>query len=382
MMRLTLSLLLALSLLPLGVQAATVAADDALTISEASSGNAYLAGANVRVTAPVTGDVSALAADVIMLAPVSGDALLTGGTIEAGGPVGGDLRAFGGRVSVKGNVEGDIFVTGGVVRISGKGSDLRAFGINVEVTGGSNGPTTIYGSTVTLAGDFTGDVQVFASDRLTLLPNAHIEGALEYDAPQQADIQEGAIIDGDVAYTGSASFLPTKEEAQTFAIAGAGLFLIVRILSGMLASALIAGLFPAFATDVANRVLMRSSRKFILLTLLGFAIIVATPILGFFLAVSFVGFGIALLLGAAYLLLLLISFLTAGILVGALLTRLILKRMRATWRASLLGMLVLSLVSLLPVVGIPILVILSAASAGAIVASGYRFAFGHDTTEL
>jgi cytoskeletal protein CcmA (bactofilin family) len=376
------SLIVALSLLPCGVSAATVVAEEALTISEASSGNAYLAGSNVRVTAPVSGDVSALAADIILLAPVNGDALLVGGNIEAGGSLTGDLRAFGGRVNVKGNADGDIFATGWSVRVSGKGSDMRIGGVNVEVTGGSDGPVAIFGSSVTLGGEFAGNVEVFASDHLTLLPSARILGSLEYDAPQQADIQEGAVIMGDVAYTGSASFLPTKEEAQTFALAGAGFFLIVRILSGMVASGLVAGLFPAFANDVASRILMRSWRKFILLALLGFSIAVAAPILAFFLAASFVGFGIALIIGSAYILLALLSYFTAGILVGALIARLLFKRQKVTWRFALLGALVLSLIGMVPFVGTPITVLLTAASAGAIIASCYRFAFGRDSGDL
>lgn len=376
------SLIVALSLLPCSVGAATVAAEEALTLSEASSGNAYLAGANVRVTAPISGDVSALGADIIVLAPVNGDALLFGGRIEAGGAVDGDLRAFGGRLFIKGNAEGDIFATGWSVKVSGKGSDMRIGGVNVEVTGGSNGRTAIFGSSITLGGEFAGDVEVFASDHLTLLPSAHILGSLEYDAPQQADIQEGAIIEGDVAYTGSASFLPTKEEAQTFALAGAGLFLIVRILSGMVASGLIAGLFPRFANDVASRILRRSWRKFILLALLGFGIAVVTPILAFFLAASFVGFGIAFLIGSAYVLLALLSFFTAGIVVGALIARLVFKKEKVTWRSATAGALALSLIGMVPFVGVPVTMALVVASAGAIVTSCYRFAFGRDTGDL
>lgn len=376
------SLIFVFLLLPYTAGAATVVAEEALTISEASSGNAYLAGSNVRVTAPVSGDVSALATDIIILAPVNGDALLFGGGIEAGGSVDGDMRAFGGRLNIKGNVDGDIFATGWSVKVSGKGRDMRIGGVNVEVVGGSDGPVAIFGSSITLGGEFAGNVEVFASDHLTLLPNTRILGSLEYDAPQQADIQEGAVIMGDVAYTGSASFLPTKEEAQTFALAGAGLFLIVRILSGMVASGLMAGLFPAFANDVASRILMRSWRKFVLLALLGFGIAVAAPILAFFLAASFVGFGIALIIGAAYLLLALLSYFTAGILVGALIARLLLKRQNVTWRSALLGALVLSLIGMVPFIGTPITIVLTAASAGAIIASSYRFAFGRDSGDL
>lgn len=374
--------LLALSFLfvPMA-QAATVAADDALTLSEASSGNAYLAGANVRVTAPIIGDAVAAAGDIIILAPVNGDALLLGGGVEADGPVGGDLRAFGARITVKGDALGDIFLIGGSVRVSGKSTDLRIGGVNVEVTNGAHGPAAIFGSSVVIGGEFTGDVEVFASDKLTVLPGTRIAGVLEYDAPQEADIHESAVIVGGVAYTGSSSFLPSKEEAQTFAIAGAGLFLIVRMLAGVVTSGLIAGLFPVFTNQLSSRVLSRSPRRFMLLALLGFAVAVAAPIFIFLLAISFVGAGIALILGAAYLLLLLISYAYAGILVGAYLAR-ALKRTEVSWRAAVAGAALLNLVGLIPIIGSIVFSILAAVAGGALVSVAYRSAFGRDSDEL
>lgn len=367
-------------LIAVPAQAATVAADEALTLSEASSGNAYLAGASVRVTAPIRGDAVAAGGDIIVLAPVDADALLLGLGVEADGPVGGDLRAFGARVTVKGNAEGDIFAIGGSVNVAGKGKEVRIGGVNVTVSGGADGPVAIYGSTVTLGGEFAGGVEVFASDRLTVLPGTRIAGVLEYDAPQEADIHESASILGGVEYTGSSSFLPSKQEAETFAIAGAGLFLLVRMLAGIVASGLLAGLFPAFSNDLASRAL-RSPRRFALLALLGFAIVVATPLLAFLLAVSFVGAGIALIIGAAYLLLLLISYAYAGVLVGAMIAR-VLKKPQVSWRAAVAGALALSLAGLVPVAGSIAASLLAAAACGAIASGAYRFAFGRDAGDL
>lgn len=376
-----LALLIASFLMVVPVQGATVAADDALTLSEASSGNAYLAGASVRITAPIIGDAVAAAGDIIILAPVDGDTLLIGGGIEADGPVGGDLRAIGARVTVKGDAVGDIFIIGGSVRISGKSSDVRVGGVNVEVTGGADGPVVIYGSSVTLGGEFAGNVEVFASDKLTVLEGTRIVGVLEYDAPQEADIHESVVLEGGVEYTGSSSFLPSKEEAQTFAIAGAGLFLVVRMLALVVASGLVAGLFPAFTNQIASRVISRSARRFVMLALLGFAIAVATPILIFLLILSFVGAGIAFILGAAYVLLLLISYAYAGVLVGACLARL-LKRSHVSWRAAVAGAALLGLIGLLPILGTFVVAMLTAAAGGAVVSACYRFAFGRDADEL
>ncbi len=363
------------------LQAATVVADEALTLSEASTGNAYLAGADVRITAPILGDAVAAAGDVIILAPVSGDLLLLGGGIDAGGPVEGDIRAFGARISVTGDAGGDIFAIGGSVEVAGRAAELRIGGVTVSVTGGSTGRTVIYGSSVTLGGVYDGDVEIVASDHLTVLPNTIIAGVLEYDAPQEADIHETAEILGGVSYTGSSIFLPSKEEAKTFALAGAGLFLLTRIVAGVVASGLLAGLFPVFTHNITTRVWTRSVRRFVLLALLGFAVAVATPLLVLFLILSFVGAGVALILAALYLLLLLISYAYAGILVGAHVAR-VFKRTHVSWKAAVAGAALLAVIGLIPLIGTVVVSVLTAVAAGAIASLAYRFAFGRDAEEF
>lgn len=376
------TLILAVLLIPVSGSAATVAAEETLTISEAAQGNAYLAGTNVRVTAPIVGDVAALGTSLLLLAPIRGDALLFGGTIEAAGPVDGDLRAFGGRVTVEGTATGDIFAVGGSVRIEGRGTDMRLFGVNVAALGGSLGVSEIYGSTVTIGGDFAGDVRVFASDRLIIRDGTRVRGTLEYDAPQQADVPADAIIDEEVVYTGSSSFLPTSKEAETFAIAGAGLFLIARVIAGMVAAGIAALLFPLFSRRIAERVLTRSPRRFVMLALLGFAVFVATPLLAVLLMLSFVGAAVGLLLTIAYLFLLLVSFIYAGVITGAAIARFLLKRQGISWRGALLGMLVLHVIGLVPIAGPIVTAVLCAAATGAIASTAYGFMFGRDTSDV
>jgi hypothetical protein len=377
-----LAITLSAFLLPLSAFAATVTANQDVTISEAAPGNVYLAGMNVRITAPVVGDAAALGATTLIIAPIRGDALLTGGTIDADGPVEGDLRAIGARVSVEGNATGDIFAIGGSVRVKGKGADLRLGGITVAALDGANGPTQIYGVNVTLGGDFAGDVRAYASDHITVLPGTHIKGVLEYDAPQQADLPEDAVVDGGVVYTGNSSFLPTSKQAETFAIAGAGLFLIVRIIAFIVVAGLVAGLFPGFTNMVAERSLGRSFRRSLLLALLGLAMAVVTPLLVFLLALSFVGAGLAVVVAVGYILLLLVSYAYAGVLAGGAIARFGLKKTGVSWRAALLGALVLSLVGLIPVIGGVIVAVLTALAGGAIVSTCYRFAFGRDTSDI
>ena len=77
----------------------------------------------------------------------------------------------------------------------------------------------------------------------------------------------------------------------------------------------------------------------------------------------------------AYLLLLMLGYLYAGIIAGAALGRGLMKRQEVSWKLALLGMLVLYLVGMVPVLGGLIVFVLFLAATGAIVAIAHRFAF-------
>lgn len=372
-------LALLILLFPLTGLAATFAGEETLTLSEPVADNAYVAGANVTVSTDLPADLTVAGGSVAIYAPVMGDVLATGGTVVIEKPVGGDVRVAAGRVHITSDVAGDIAAAGGTVNVSGKARGLYIFGGNVQVTGGASGPVTIYGSDISLSGDFTGDVEIIASDRFTVGEGTHIAGTLRYNAPEQAAIPATAAIDGGATYTGSYAYVPTKEEARKFAIAGAGIFLIVRTLAGMIVAGLLVGLFPQFAGRVADMALTSGGRRTSLFALLGFGLLVATPLLILLLLLSFVGAGIALLLGVLYLLLLLLAYIYAGVIAGAALRRHAFSRFtqnrEITWKDAVLGVLVLNLVGIVPVVGSFVKFVLAIVAAGILASITYRFAF-------
>jgi len=373
--------LLISALAPLGLYAATLEGSRSLVVSEPPAGNAYLYGGDLTVTAPVTGDLSAVGGTLTVSAPVSGDALLLGGTVNTKKPIAGDARVAGASIHIEDAVAGDLLAAGGTVTVDATPSFAWVAGAKVSFTHGASGPVTIYGSTVTLAGTFAGDVDVVASDGVSLANGTVIHGVLRYDAPQQADIPTDAVVDGGVSYTGK-SFLPTTQEAKTFAVAGAGIFFLVRVLAVIIAAGLIGGLFPRLAQAVVDRALPRSSSRFILLALLGFGVMVATPVFILLLLASFAGAMIAFVLGAAYLLLMLLSYLYAAVIAGSALARTVVKRPLFLWRDAVFGMLAISIVSLVPVIGWLVTLILLAAACGTLVSLFYRFAFPRDEDVL
>lgn len=255
------------------------------------------------------------------------------------------------------------------------------------MTNGSSGPVTIYGADVTLSGEFNGDVEVVASDHIALGAGTVIHGALKYNAPQQADISSSAHIDGSVNYIGSAPYLPTVQEAKTFAVAGLWVFFFIQVAAAIVATGLVAGLFPVFSERVTETALTRGPERFVLLALLGFAAFVAMPVLILLLVISFVGIGVALILAAGYALFLLISYVYACVLAGSALFY-ILKRKnrpaawRISWRGALLGVVLLYVIGLVPYLGMTVKAVLSATAGGALLSLFYTFAFKRYSQDL
>ncbi|MEK7099840.1 MAG: polymer-forming cytoskeletal protein [Patescibacteria group bacterium] len=383
MRRLFSAAILVLLLAPSLALASTVRTERNLVVSQPIPDNAYLAGTDVNVTVPLPGDMLAAGGTLTVSGTVAGDAMLAGGTIDIARPVAGDVRAVGGRITVEGPVTGDLVLAGGQITVSGTASSTRIAGGKVVLTGGATGPVIVYGADVTLGGTYTGDVEVIASDKLTLQDGTHIKGTLKYNAPQEAGIPPTAVVDGGVTYTGASTYLPTTEEAKRFAIAGAGVFLVVKVIAAMIAAGLLAGLFPQFTMRVVDRTLARSPRKFVLLALLGFAAVVATPFLILLLALSFVGLAVAVVLALLYVLLLILGYLCAGIIAGAALARGVFKRPGVTWRGAVIGTIVLYLIGLIPTIGPLVTLVLAATAMGAILVILYRFAFVHiEDTDL
>ncbi|KND49342.1 MAG: hypothetical protein AB203_03005 [Parcubacteria bacterium C7867-008] len=378
--RIILPVLLAL-MLPILSHAATFAEDKTIVVSAPPPDNTYLAGVSVSVSAPLPADLAAAGGTVTTYSPIKGDALITGGTIHLQEAVEGDVRAAGLQVLIDGPVTGDVVVGGGTVKVTAPARDVRLFGLQVLATGGAEGPVTIYGTDVTLAGEYAGDVEIIASDRLIIGPDTHIRGTLRYNAPQQIEIPASSVVDGGVTYTGSYAYVPTNAEVQKFAIAGAGIFFIVRALAVMVAAGLLAGVFPIFSAPLATRVFTRRYARLSLLALLGFGVLIAAPALILLLSVSFVGAAIALLLGAAYILLVFLSYLYAGILAGGAVRYLATKRSATliSWKDAIVGMLVFFIAGSLPYVGGVITLVALCITLGALVSNLYLFAF-HRTT--
>lgn len=357
---------------------ASFSASRALLIASSSPGNAYAVGISVLLTAPIRGDFAASGGSIVTAAPIQGDGFLLAGSIQSRARVAGDLRAAGGNVDIEEPVAGDLIAVGYSVRDASRaGGNVFIVAANARVSNGASGPVTIYGNTVSLEGSFASDVTVVASGRITLTASTTIAGALSYEAPEPAVIPVSATIVGGVTYT-NATYLPDAGTSRALAFVSVGFFLLARILGALLLAGLLAGLFPRLAERLVERASTERPRRILLTTLLGFAILVAAPVLVALLALTFVGIGLALLLFILYALLVVLALLYAGILLGGLVARRYAHRETVLWHDGALGMLALSLVALVPFAGPLVALLLTLFSAGMLLQLFFQTAFPHE----
>lgn len=360
---------------------ASFSAAQSVVAASSSPGNAYAMGASVVLTAPVAGDFVACGGSVITAAPVSGDDLLCGGSVSSRSSVAGDLRAAGGSVVVAEPVGGDLVALGFSVEDAGRASgSVFIAALNATLSDGAEGPVTIYGNNVALSGEYKSDVTIVAGGHVGLAPGTVIRGKLTYEAPDVASIPDSASILGGVKYT-NASYLPDVGTSRMLAYLSLGFFLIARIIGTLILAGLIAGLFPGFARAVVERVEGMRMREMLLLELLGFGVAVATPIVIGLLLLTFIGIGLAVLLFILYALLVLLAFIYAGIAAGNMLARRLRHREHVLWHDGLVGMALVSLVLLVPFVGLALVAAVTFFSAGVLLQMFFRFAFPHEAPQ-
>lgn len=374
-MRYLAPLLLVLLVLP-----AHAGAEAALGGERSATGqNAYIAASEVRVTKPLPADIVAAGMAVHILVPVEGDVLAAAGTVEVADGAKGNVRAVGGRVNVRGPVEGDVAAAAGTLGISGSARTIYGAGASVNVEASSTGDVTLYGANVTVGGEYGGNVSVTASNQLALLPGTHIRGVLRYSAPERLTIPDSVRVDGGVRYTGSYAYVPTTQQVHQYAVAGAGIFFLVRVIAGCILAGLLAGLFSNAAIRISDLVLTREPVRWLRLLLIGIAAGILTPVLLLLLFVSLVGAALAFLLSILYALLLLLAYTATGIVLGLLLRRTVLPRAYGThafqWQDALVGTVVIHLIGFVPFFGTVAIFLFACVCAGALLTAAFAATF-------
>lgn len=342
-----------IALFPLGV-AAKGAGRGSVYIPQDQTveGNLYRAGETIQIDGIVNGDVIVAGGNITINGPVSGDVIAAGGHIAINGPVGGNVRLAGGDIFLSSVVAKNATIMGGTVRIN-KGAtigfEVLAMGGNVEIMGNVNRDLRVMAGSLALSGQVGRDVWAKIGRSFLLQPTAVVGGDVNYAAAQPAERLAGATIAGTMHY----QLLPQHDWRErlsalsVLAVLGAGL---VKTMGIFVLGMVLLWLAPKKVEKIKHHMIANSAAD------LGWGVLIAvvTPIACLVLALTVVGFPLAMALFASYLLSMLVGMAIGAFWLGELCLKRVLQRhLRAVdekW-SMLIGSFLLVIIGAVPILG-------------------------------
>jgi len=306
-------------------------------------GDYFAFGSRVEISGTVNGDVYASAGQVLIDGQVNGDVLTAGGRIRISGKVAQDVRAAGGQVTITGTIGRNLTVAGGNVELASSASvrgGLVAAGGNVEVLAPIGGASRIAAGTLVLANRVGGNVAA-AVGTLRINSTAEIEGDVNYWSDREAAISEGARIEGKISRRAP----PERPEVWPAMLAGWVFFIAVSFVSTLILGLLSLRFLPGFHRSATMTLRQRPWMSLGI----GFIAAVVIPVVCIILFAAVLTIPIALILVAAYFILLY----WARIFTISRIGEAILRRSSGTGGslAFFVGLIVYYLLAIIPVIG-------------------------------
>ena len=193
-----------------------------------------------------------------------------------------------------------------------------------------------------------GPVIIEVGQKVSFGHSAILGSSLSYSAPTEAEVDTGAKIGSSVMFTKREIGGPKGVDklANSF-IAIIGILMLLKFVSVLVAAMVLTLGFKDSMLELSTKTIKKFWKK----VGIGFATIVVAPFAILALVISIVGFYLAIFIGFAYGLILVMAGIYSCILTGALLARFIKKEPRVGWKWTLLGTVVLFALSFIPIIG-------------------------------
>jgi len=307
----------------------------------------YMAGGSVTAGGTVRGDLVVTGGNILSTSIVQSDVAAFGGSVSILGDVGDDVRAAGGEIVIQGKVGNDVLVAGGQVNISGKGigGDVTTAGGVVRIEAPVSGKLWIAAGNVYINAPISGDTEIKA-DKIQLGPKAVLAGKFTYTSPEMATLEEGAVVKGETTFTQSAD---VKNAAKAGAGALVSLWFIAKFFMLLLGALAIAFFFRKYAEKLVrvatDETMLEIGR--------GLVFFIVVPVVSVILLFTIIGIPFGLLGLIIFAGAMVFASLAAPILVGSLAHGWIFRPIeyRIDWKTILLGAIIYSILSLIPIIG-------------------------------
>lgn len=295
-----------------------------MTISGPAEEDAYIGGEAVTVTAPVAKDLTVL-----------------GGVVQIHGDIGDDLRIVGGKVTLgEVAVKGDVVVLGGTLTILSGAKiegDILFMGGDLSVEGDVKGAIHGTSENVRINGNVGGDIEYTSTKSFALGDKANILGNIQYKSIDDMKRATNAKVVGEVQ-----KIKVTAESNKD--ILKVYFFFVSVLLFSALGFYLIARRYVVVLLSIVERTPGVSG-------LVGLGVFLVLPFVSVLLLLSAVGILGGITLFVAYILLILIATALAGIQLGYIAQKLIMKKSEVTLMTVCSGVVIFSFLTLVPVIG-------------------------------
>ena len=206
------------------VLAADLRSGDTVTIAsgEVINDDLYIAAANTIIDGTINGDIFGVGTTITINGIVNGGVSIAGQTLTVNGKITRSARLAGTNINVNGNIDGDLLAAGtnvNVISTARIGGDFLFGASTVRIDGPVEGYIKGGGSEVILTNGVGGDIELKV-DNLTIASTANIQGNLTYTSENEADIQSGAQIGGEITHTLREAIEKAKAIAPFFGVGG------------------------------------------------------------------------------------------------------------------------------------------------------------------
>ncbi|HEU4340712.1 MAG TPA: hypothetical protein VFU31_04000 [Candidatus Binatia bacterium] len=196
---------------------------------EVIHGDHFAFGPVVTISGTVNGDLYAFGGQVFIDGRVNGDLLVAGGRISISGTVGQDTRIAGGQITITGNIGRNVTAAGGNVELSPAasiGGGVVATGGNIHLAAPVKGTAKIAAGSLLISNRVGAKVDA-AVGSLRITSNAEILGDVNYVSHQDAEVQQGARIQGKLTRNVPPQVAQLTRERIFAFLTGLGLFLLL-----------------------------------------------------------------------------------------------------------------------------------------------------------
>lgn len=314
-------------------------------------------GRQVNIKGKVNGDVFAFAQVVFVNGEISGSIFGAGSSADITVKNAKTVWAAGGNIHISGPIKNNALVFGGSLFIDKNAKinkDLIAFGGQFDMAGEVTGRISGGVGNFIMNGK-SGDVDIQA-EKIQVTSQAEIGGDFIIRGKNAPVIAEGAKIIGET------KFIKSEKETKPVCV-----FSFIKII--MLIAAIVVGLvIIALSARHTRRIMEMLTRAPWKSLGFGFLSVIVIPIAVVILLITLIGFPIALWGSFVYLVLLYLSSIFVGLVVGEQIIRLFKKEGEISLYLSLIvGMLVLFFLGLVPVLGFIVKIVVLLFGVGMIV---------------